>query len=56
MINEESAKNLIRTAYRQIAIVKEIQRGNLSPTAIALKVKMDCTRQLANYYLKILIK
>lgn len=53
-MNEEIAKNYIAIAYRTIRMVKEIQRGNRSVTAIAKKI--GCSKQLAEHYLKMLTK
>lgn len=55
LMNDEAAKNLIKTAYEQIRVVKLIQRGLVSPTLIAKKMGWK-NRQKADYYITLLTK
>jgi hypothetical protein len=53
-MNQEVINRLRATAYRTIRILKEIEKGNRSPNAIAQKAM--CTRALADYYLKQIVR
>jgi len=50
-MNEQAAKDLIKTAYELIRVVKLIQRGMRSPTELAKKMGWE-NRQKADYYIK----
>lgn len=54
-MNEDAAKNLIRTAYEQIRVVKLVQKGYRSPTLLAKRMGWK-NRQKADYYIKLLTK
>lgn len=49
-MDQKKIDKLRAVAYRTIAILREIEKGNRSPLLISLKAK--CTTQLAMYYLK----
>ena len=49
-MNQKKLEKLRQIAYRTIRILREIEMGGRSPTAIAVKTKS--TPQLVIYYLK----